>query len=162
MTDLPIKIRSLSEPDKPMLDENDVIIHQEKAFIASSWAHKERANPAYFWVSKKAFHWQFYINVVCFLLDARPELFHVAHNTESPDQILGWMCADFPLVYQSYVKDDFRSKEYGVQDLLTYHYTEASPWHFMELINVERKNQAAKGSVSGSQTNSRQEHTVSP
>ena len=156
MTDLPIKVRGLSHPEIPLFDAEGVVTNQEKAFIASSWSYKERHNPAYFWVSKRAFHYQFYLGVIVPLIDSRPELFHVAANTDHPDQIIGWMCADFPLVYQSYVKEDFRPEEYGVQDLLTYHYTEASPWHFRELIHGIRKNQAAVGAVSGPNERTRQ------
>ena len=72
MSDLPIQIRSLSEPDLPMLDDQGIIKHQEKAYIASCWSKTERKNPVYFWVSPRAFHYQFNIGVVCFLLDATP------------------------------------------------------------------------------------------
>ena len=122
------------------------VTNQEKAFIASSWSHKERKNPLYFWVSKRAFSHQFYLNVICFLLDARPELFHVAHNTDKPDQILGWRCVGpivthltfkFTTLYQSYVKEDFRA--YGLGEMLSDKCIPANPKEFMELINDSRK-----------------------
>ena len=145
MDNLPIKIRGLSHPEIPLFDSAGVVTNQEKAFIASSWSHKERANPAYFWVSKRAYHHQFYLGVICMLIDARPELFHVAHNTDAPDQILGWVCADNRAdddatpsnYYQFYVKDDFR--EYGLDSMLTLRFQKSNSREFMELINDSRK-----------------------
>jgi len=172
VTDLPIKIRGLSEPGLPLFDsvayddhgwisEGGTVLNQEKAFIASSWCHKERANPAYFWVSKRAFHHQFYLNVVCFLVDARPGLFKVAYNTDYPDQILGWSCADREIVtdplriYQLYVKEDFR--EYDVADNLSgVHFRFANTKEFERLINDTRKNQVADGTLPGTDARTRQ------
>ena len=172
MSDLPIKIRGLSEPNRPMLDSGGVIINQEKAFIASSWAHKERNNPVYFWVSKRAFHYQFYLGVVCLLLDERPELFQVACNEDKPDQILGWACQEpqgtpalrsvvsHAPIYQVYVKEDFR--EYDIFELLTGLREWCNPREFMELINDTRKNQAAGSHIPESDARTRQAVSAAP
>jgi len=185
MTDLPIKIRGLSEPGLPLFDsvayddhgwisEGGTVLNQEKAFIASSWCHKERANPVYFWVSKRAFHHQFYLNVVCFLVDARPELFLIAYNEDRPDQILGWVCSSQTfesdmrtltthtdwVIYQHYIKEDFR--DYGVKDVLIglrdvpRPSRDCEPYEFERLINDTRKNQVAGGTLPGTDARTRQ------
>jgi hypothetical protein len=176
MTDLPIKIRGLSHPEIPLFDDQGVVTNQEKAFIASSWSHKERANPVYFWVSKKAFHHQFYLNVICMLIDARPELFLIAYNSDFPDQILGWVCSEQNylrpgldgidwVIYQHYVKEDFR--EYGVKDILIglrdvpRPSRDCKPQDFERLINdTRKKNQVTKASVSQAPTDTRQECAI--
>lgn len=170
MTDLPIKIRGLSHPEVPLFDEQGIVTNQEKAFIASSWSHKERANPSYFWVSKRAFHHQFYLGVIVPLIDERPELFRVAYNTEKPDQILGWACVEireyepslghqsYYYWHQCYVKEDFR--EYHIEPLLIELACESRPQEFMELINDQRKNTVTKNRISSDAAHSREACSV--
>lgn len=156
MDNLPIKIRGLSEPDLPMLDDQGIIKHQEKAYIASCWSKTERKNPVYFWVSPRAFHYQFNIGVVCFLLDERPDLFGVAVNTDKPDQLLGWICKSGEYVFHYHVKSGF--EQYGIANLLhgeKFRY--AKPEEFERLINDIRKNTTEKDRVSASKEHPRQD-----
>ena len=168
---LPIKIRGLSHPEIPLFDkvERDewgwvtrggTVTHQEKAYIASCWSKDERSNPAYFWVSKGAFHHQFNLNVVCFLVDARPDLFVLACNTERPDQILGWACVQHDIVHHCHIKKGFH--EYEIENLLVGERPDATPFHFMELINDQRKAEAKADSVSRHENGSRKANSEHP
>lgn len=155
MTDLPIKIRLLSHPGIPMFDQSGMVTNQEKAYIASSWSHQVRAQPEYCWVSRRAFHYQYYLGFVCPLVEERPELFTVAANVDNGDQIFGWACATDKLVYQYHVKEDFR--EYGIRDILLAGKRVCTPTEIERLINGIQ-NQAAKDRLSQGPNHSRQAH----